>query len=306
MKRLLAVMAALALALTGCDTNRAPMDEPPPTVGDEAQLARMRQQAHDILDRWEAAYAAAKQPVFVPLDAFRPGMVNLSAPENEKDIEDHRFVLDGPVPFDVPVGATLRWPSGQTRAITALTATQAYEAMTARYREECGGCSPTGTIRITGARLTTAPIDAIDGPVTVPAWEFTLDGYQARLVMAAVPATEALVPPEAPWDSAHPPLGLSFLTAKSTSDGRTVTVDFTGAQFGADQPCGKDYTLEAVTSVHAVVIIVRTVDYKGLAGFGACNMMGFPRTASVQLPEPLGNRVLLEGTTGHPATVTKA
>jgi hypothetical protein len=306
MKRLLAVMAAFVLVLTGCDTHRAPMDKPPPTVGDEAQLARMRQQAHDILDRWEAAYAAAKQPVFIPLTPFGPGVVGLSGSENEKEIADHQFRLDGPVPLDAPVGAQLSWPSGQTRAITALTATQAFDAMTARYRTECGGCSPTGTIRVTGARLTTAPIDAIDGPVTVPAWEFTLDGYQARLVMPAVPATEALVPPEAPWDSAHPPLGLSFLTAKSTSDGRTVTIDLVGAQFGADKPCGKDYTLEAVTSIHAVVIIVRTVDYKGLGGFGGCNAMGFPRIASIQLPEALGNRVLLEGTTGHPATVTKA
>jgi hypothetical protein len=124
--------------------------------------------------------------------------------------------------------------------------------------------------------------------------------------MPAVAATEALVPPEGPWDSAHPPLGLSFMTAKSTSDGRTVTIDFTGAQFGADKPCGKDYTLESVTSAHAVVIIVRTVDYNGLGGFGVCNAMGSPRTASVQLAEPLGNRVLLEGTTGHPVIVTKA
>jgi hypothetical protein len=305
MKRLLAVMAALVLILTGCDTQRAPMDEPPPTVGDEAQLAKMRQQAHDILDRWETAYAAAKQPVFVPLDPFGPAMVGLSGSENPKDIEDHQFPLDGSLPPDAPVGTRLSWPSGQTRAITALTATQAYEAMTARYRADCGGCSPTRAARVTGARLTTTPIDAVDGPVTVPAWEFTLDGYQARLVMPAVPATEALVPPEAPWDSAHPPSGLFFMTAKSTSDGRTVTIDFTGAQYGADKPCGKDYTLEAVTSAHAVVIILRTLDHKGLV-VGACNMMGFPRTASIQLAEPLGNRVLLEGTVGHPVTVTKA
>lgn len=305
MKRLLAVTAALVLVLTGCDTRRAPMDEPPPTVGEEAQLAQMRQQAHDILDRWEAAYAAAKQPVFVPLDPFRPGVVGLSVSENRKDIEDHRFLLDGPVPLEVPVGTRLSWPSGQTRTITALTATQAYEAMTASYRADCGGCSPTRTVRVTGARLATTPIDAIDGPVTVPAWEFTLDGYQGRVVMPAVAAADALVPPEAPWDSAHPPFGLAFMTAKSTSDGRTITIDFVGAQYGADKPCGKDYIPEAITSVHAVVIIVRTKDYQGLQ-FGACNMMGFARTASVQLPEPLGNRVLLEGTTGHPVTVTKA
>ena len=302
MKRLLAVMAALVLGLTGCDTHRAPMDEPPPTVGDEAQLSLIRKQAHDALDRWEAAYAAAKQPVFIPVDPIRPSVVGLAGSENEKDIEDHRFLLDGPVPLETPVGAQLSWPSGQTRAITALTATQAYEAMTARYRAECGGCAPTRTVRVTGARLTTVPIAAIDGPVTIPAWEFTLDSYQARVLMPAVAATDALVAPEA---SGEPPFrGVDFMTAKSTSDGRTLTVKLVGAQYGADKPCGKDYFLEAITSAHAVVIIVRTVDYKGLQ-VGACNMVGFDRTASVQLAEPLGNRVLLVGS-GHPVIVTKA
>jgi hypothetical protein len=52
------------------------------------------------------------------------------------------------------------------------------------------------------------------------------------------------------------------------------------------------------------MIIVRVQDYKGVQ-FGARNMMGVRRTASVQLAQPLGNRVLLDGT-GNPMIVTKA
>ena len=38
------------------------------------------------------------------------------------------------------------------------------------------------------------------------------------------------------------------MTAGSTSDGRTITFDLEGAQFGADKPCGQDYIPEAITS----------------------------------------------------------
>ena len=59
----------------------------------------------------------------------------------------------------------------------------------------------------------------------------------------------------------------------------------------AGQPCGADYTTEAVESSLAVVVIV-TAHPNGAAG--ACDAVGAHRTASVTLASPLGERTLLE------------
>ena len=266
----------------------------------------MHQQAADALARWDAAYAAAKQPVFAPLSDFEPEVVGTAPSENAKDILDHAFVVDTPLASEVPGGTVLRWPSGATRSIVALTAAQAFDAMTARLKATCLGCAPTRQAHVIGARLSTVTIGSVDGPVTAPAWEYTLAGYSARMVMPAVGPAEALVPPDGPWDSAKPPLGLSFDSAKSTMDGTKLTVGFTGSREHADVPCGEDYTAEPVYGVHAIVIILHVHHYQGTNPNGVCLMIGYHREVEVTLDPPLGNRVVLEGRVGHPVPVTVA
>ena len=308
MRRLLTMMVAAVLAL-GVGACQSAMGIPPsgPVPDDgPAQIARMRQQAADALARWDAAYAAAKQPVFAPLSDFQPGVTGTAPSENVKEILDHAFVVDAQLPSDVPGGTVLRWPSGATRSIVALSAAQAFDAMTARLKSNCSGCTPSRQAHVTGARLSTVPIDSVDGSVTAPAWEYTLAGYSARLVMPAVGPAEALVPPDAAWDSANPPLGLWFDTVKSTSDGTRLTIGFIGARDHADVPCGEDYTAEPVYGAHAIVIILHVHHYQGTNPNGVCLMIGYHREVEVTLDPPLGNRVVLEGRVGHPVPVTVA
>jgi hypothetical protein len=307
MKRLAALVVAVLLGLSACQTGRVSPPAGVPIDETDAGRARMHQQAVDALARWDAAYAAAKQPVFAPLSDFEPGVVGLGPAETEKEIlYGMGIVLDAPLPSDIPDKAELRWVSGATRSIAVLPADATFSAMLTRLRANCGGCTPSLSARVTAARPTTVSIDTVDGPVIAPAWEYALAGYGARLVMPAVPPAEALVPPTAPWDSAHPPLGLSFQTVKSTSDGTRLTVGFVGGKGHADEPCGEDYTAEAVTGKHAVVIIIHTQRYHGAVGQGmGCDLVGYPREAVVTLDPPLGNRVVLEGLVGQPVPVTK-
>jgi hypothetical protein len=308
MKRLTALGVAVLLGLSACQTGRVSSPAGVPLEETEAGKARMHQQAVDALARWDAAYAAAKQPVFAPLSDFEPGVVGLGPTETEKEFLYYGMgiVLDAALPSDIPDKAELRWASGATRSITVASADATFTAMVTRLRANCGGCTPSQSFHVTGARPTTVTIDTVDGAVTAPAWEYTLAGYSARLVMPSVAPGEALVPPIAPWDSAHPPLGLMFSTVKSTSDGTRLTVGFVGAKGHADEPCGVDYTAEAVAGTHAVVIIIYTQRYHGSAGQNlSCDMIGYGREVMVTLNPPLGNRIVLDGLVGHPFAVTK-
>src|SRR5215475_4440020 len=217
----LAAIAAALVGLSACHTGRfaAPRD-PVPMQETDADRALMHQQAVDALARWDAAYAAAKQPVFAPLGELGPSVIGIGPSENEKELlSSTDFTMDPGLRADIPDKNELRWASGPTRPVAVVSAGAAFATMTASLRSHCLGCTPTRSTPVTAARMITVSIGTVDGPVTAPAWEYTLAGYSARLVMPSVAPGEALIPPTAPWDSAHPPLGLSSETVKSTSDG---------------------------------------------------------------------------------------
>jgi hypothetical protein len=302
MRRVL-VTAAVVLVLGGCTRSVEPSVPPIP---DDVAAAGMLQQAHEILDRWEAAYAAATKPVFAPTYGVSAQFVGPDAVADEKAIfRGQPMVLDAQVPYEIPGPGELRWANGSTRPITPLTATQAFEALRSGRGPLETMCPTCPTVHVTAAKYTTTVMEAADGPVTAPAWEFTIDGYTSRVVVPAVNPGEVLVVPDGPWDSAHPPFGLSFDLATSTMGGAVLTAEFTGAKSGADVPCGEDYTLETVTSAHAMVVMIHTHPGPPSKPHAMCNMIGYPRTATIQLPQPLGGRVVLEGRVGHPVQVRK-
>jgi hypothetical protein len=146
--------------------------------------------------------------------------------------------------------------------------------------------------------------------VTAPAWEFTFAGLPTRAVTPAIRLDDALIVPVSPeWNSFNQPVGypLTGATFSSTSDRRVLTLRFTGAPYGADRPCGLDYWLEAVTSEHAVVLILHD---RGFAGGGSgprmCPDIGGPRQVTLELPEPLGSRIVLDGLYGRPIKQTRS
>jgi hypothetical protein len=144
-------------------------------------------------------------------------------------------------------------------------------------------------------------VDTTKGSASVPAWEFTLRGTRVKVTRVAV-ANAAMVtvtPPQ--WDSMNPPAGLPIDEVVRSADGKRLTAHFVGAGGTAAQPCGADYTARAVESDAAVVVIVEEHRH---AGPEACTLVGYPRTATVELDRPLGDRVVLEVKQGMPVTVT--
>jgi hypothetical protein len=132
-------------------------------------------------------------------------------------------------------------------------------------------------------------------------WEFAADGTQVRITRIAVADRISVVPP--PWDPNNAPEGLSIDSARSTSGADQLEVTFTGAPERGDQPCGADYTAEAVESNHAIVVIV--IPHRNPAP-AFCSAVGAFRTAVVNLASPLGDRAVLEVKEGLPVPVLKA
>jgi hypothetical protein len=269
-------------------------------VGNADDPVRLQRQANAALVRWADAVAAAGGPSSVVLVGESTGQVGDWEPavgDNNK-----RALMAGLVqaPADLqavaPPDGEVRWQDGTTASVPLIPAQRAVTAIQAADTGPCGDdCVP---LRITAGRLSTGPIETSRGPATAPVWEFALEGTAVRVTRVAIADPITVVPP--PWDPNVPPVGLAIESASGSIGGRELTVAFVGAPQPGDQPCGEDYTAEAVESDLAVVVIVTRHPHVTI---GACTAVGAPRTATVQLAAPLGERAVLEVQQGLPVPV---
>lgn len=126
-----------------------------------------------------------------------------------------------------------------------------------------------------------------------------LDRWAAAV--AASDGGDVKVDPPA-WDSNDPPAGLVPDAVEVSADARSLLVEFTGSPDPLGEPCGADYSGEAVESELAVVIIIAR--YESVT-FGACADIGAPRTVTIALASPLRDRAVLEVQTGTPLEVKR-
>ncbi|MEU7927998.1 hypothetical protein [Micromonospora sp. NPDC049107] len=122
--------------------------------------------------------------------------------------------------------------------------------------------------------------------------------YEQAVINADGAATVTVTPP--PWNS---PPGISIESATSARASTRLTVTFTGTREPATRPCGADYHAEAVESANAVVVIVIAQPH---AANEVCTLVGYRRTANLNLAQPLGQRVVLEARQGQRVPLTTA
>ena len=282
---------ALAVGLSGCFIG-APLPRDPDSD-------RLHLQADAALAGWADAVAAgAGQQGFVPVGEMtgQVGDWEASTGDNNKSALMAGMVqATANLSAEAPPDGELRWQDGTTQTIQLISAQEALSGMKTDGGGACPDCVP---LQITGARLTTGPVETSRGPATAPVWEFTVQGSAVRVTRVAIAARVSVAPP--PSDPNNPPVGISIESATGTVGGRQLTVTFTGAPAG-DQGCGADYTAEAIESPTAVVVIVTEHPHNGL--FGACSAVGAARTAVVDLAAPLGERAVLEVKEGLPVPV---
>jgi hypothetical protein len=261
--------------------------------------ARVPEQARAALTRFADAVAGAGGRPAVVLVAEQTSQVGdweLEVGENNKLALMAGMVVDNAgLAAKPPPDGEVRWQDGRTASVPLISAEQAVAAIRAGNPQPCTDCA---ALRITAARLTTAPIETSRGPATVPVWEFTVQGTAVRVTRVAIANAFAVVPP--PWDPGNLALGPAIESASGTIGGRELTVAFIGSPRPGSQACGEDYTAQAVESDLAVVVIVTSHAHGGI---GACTSEGALRTATVELAAPLGERAVLEVQQGLPVSV---
>jgi hypothetical protein len=96
------------------------------------------------------------------------------------------------------------------------------------------------------------------------------------------------------------PSGSPFSAVTLNTAGTRLKITFVGARKPAAQPCGIDYSAEAIESDEAVAVIILEQSH---GADEVCTMEGWSRTATFSIARPLGGRALLSSD-GEPVPVT--
>jgi hypothetical protein len=252
-----------------------------------------------VLAAWAAKVGGSDQgtAVFIGELTGQTGSWEESVGDNNK-----RALMAGlveaaaPMP-DAPVGSgSITWADGSSQAVVVQTAAEAFADIIADGTGKCRDCQP---IVLEQPTLDSVMALTSRGPATAPAWYFPVRGSANVVTRVAVASrVQEDAPPSNGNDT---PFVLSVDRAIGRPAGSQLVVAFVGAPGPASQPCGADYTAEAVESDLAIAVIVREQRH---SGHEVCAAIGAPRTASVSLAAPLGDRVVLEIRHGQPVPVT--
>jgi hypothetical protein len=86
-----------------------------------------------------------------------------------------------------------------------------------------------------------------------------------------------------------------------------LTLYFTGGPPGPlDEPCARAYQATVTPSIDRMTVTVRELPAPPLPPGHGCAAVGYARTASIELPEPLRGRALVDGATGEQRAVVDA
>ncbi|WP_280889519.1 hypothetical protein [Streptomyces sp. LBL] len=207
------------------------------------------------------------------------------SPADERAYATKNFVLRGNLPTTATVHGTVDWKSGTTIARPLTGAQKAYESFAINR-------SDGPRLTVTGARLGRTTIVTSRGTATVPAWLFTLEGYDTPLKRVAVAPSEL---PRSPIEPAREGSAgglrrVARLTGTAV-DGRSVTVR---ATHGA---CDDGPLVKVLETDESVVLYASVA---GARSGGPCTAEMIEQDVKVELRKPLGGRILLDALTGRP------
>lgn len=114
--------------------------------------------------------------------------------------------------------------------------------------------------------------------------------------------TTTTFPGQAPSPPAPDPAFTAFDVVRVEQDGRTLVLSFIGGAPGTGS-CTAGYTGEATERGDAVTVHLRATFRGPGDGVDACAALGYPRTVRVELASVLGDRRLVDGSSGAEVAV---
>ncbi|MEU6222962.1 hypothetical protein [Streptomyces sp. NPDC047042] len=284
---------ALVLALTGalfaagCGSERAADSiGTKPSAGDTSSPTAGR--AQEVADAWDGSKAAGTwREGYYPMgDWVSPPAGGFHSAYDKRAYSLENYVLGGELPTTTPETGKVKWAGGGSLVRPLLDARQTYTALS---RNSSPGDPH---LTVTGAELGAATIATSRGPATVPAWLFTLEGYDEPLRRVALRPSEL---PPSPigriGDDVPTELGALPQLLEVSEDGRTLTVL---ASHGScdDGPRVKAHETDGSVVLSATVAHVES-DLP-------CTADMHYKKVTVELERPLGDRVPLDAVTGLP------
>ncbi|MBZ9640160.1 hypothetical protein [Streptomyces sp. PSKA30] len=228
-------------------------------------------------EAWRAGYHPMGEAVELPEGGFHDKA-------DEHAYATQNFVLRGRLPAAPERDGRVTWASGGSLARPMLGARDAYGRF-ARSSSE----GP--HLTVTGARLGEMTLATSRGPATVPAWLFTLEGYDTPLKSVAVGPSKLPKPPIGP--AAGSPSGELWelrSLVEVAGDGRSVTA------IGNHGACDDGPAVHVLETDGSVVLSASIAGRRD----GLCTAQLLGREVTVKLDRPVGDRVLLDAATGRP------
>ncbi|MET9732084.1 hypothetical protein ABZZ79_15945 [Streptomyces sp. NPDC006458] len=282
--RLLCVIAVLAAgAVTGCGEQRS---DGGTRITDGDRTDETRERARRVAEAWDGSRAAdvyrrgfypMADVVQLPEHAFRSG-------SDKEAYLMRNFGLRGDLPASDADKGEVAWDDGRSLTLPMM---DARETLAKLDRDSGGGPE----LVVTGARLGTMKMVTSRGPATVPAWLFTLDGYDTPLKRVALNPSEQPEPPIGPAaDTPSNELWPLQQLMRTSRDGRSVTV------LAGHGSCDDGPAAEVLETDGSVVLSGWIRD----PGDGPCTADLKLTEVTVKLAGPVGDRVLLDAFTGRP------
>ena len=193
-----------------------------------------------------------------------------------------------------PAGV-VTWPDGSTMRVPVLSEARTFGELTSS--RQCPACATT-PLDVTAARPTTLAVGTSRGIARVPAWAFTLKGVTGPVIQAALPPGSYVNPggTGSPSAARLAALGKAFTgagIAAVSAGGRTLTLQLFG------DPCDTTRGGLATEADGVVVVGGWQVDPNPNT---PCTDVGVLHTTTVRLPAPVGDRVIINASTGQPVT----
>ncbi|MDO0933923.1 hypothetical protein QQY66_20370 [Streptomyces sp. DG2A-72] len=272
-------IALVLFAVVGCGSEAAGGHSPAPET---------KERAGRVAEAWDGsaaaeAYGRGYYPMQGPVQPPEGGWHDA---DDKEAYATQNFALSAELPKTHKGGKSgkVKWQSGETLTLDLTGALEAYETLARN-----SGDGP--RLTVTRAELGETTMATSRGPATVPAWLFTLEGYDTPLKRVAIGPSKIPQPPIGPaaeglsgdlWDLGG--------VVEVAGDGRSVTVV---AHHGACDDGPAVDVLETDGSVVLSGYVVGTDD-------GLCQDSLHAQERTVELDRPVGDRVLLDAFTGRP------
>jgi hypothetical protein len=205
----------------------------------------------------------------------------------------NKFALGGQLPTEVPAQALATWPDGTNVTYLAISATDAYNAMSNAPTAQTG-CDSVAPLVVTGARFADSTVETDRGSAQMSSWLFTATGVDGELSYPALPSS-------AFWDNKGSGSGSGATVSR---DGLMLTIGFYGAPAG-NGPCDANYSAVVAESTSAVAVAMQEIPGQQQSGQFICPLVAQLRTVPVTLARPLGGRVVVDAS-GNPMPVCPA